>query len=70
MRTMKINRRRAVRSMTVARHPFFEGLRSLGSLGGDNVNGKTASFTTEELVTLRSALQDMSQKFSSLSLAI
>ena len=22
--------------MTVARHPFIEGLRSLGSLGGDN----------------------------------
>lgn len=36
MRTIKISRHRAVRSMTVARHPFFEGLRSLGSLGGDN----------------------------------
>ena len=36
MRTMKINRRRAVRTMTVSRHPFFEGLRSLGSIGGDN----------------------------------
>ncbi len=39
-------------------------------LNGDNVYGKTVSFTTEELVTLRSALQDMSQKSSSESLAI
>ena len=36
MRTLKIRRRRVSNSMTVARHPFIEGLRSLGSLGGDN----------------------------------
>ena len=36
MRTLKITRRRGYNSMTVARHPFIEGLRSLGSLGGDN----------------------------------
>lgn len=33
---LKITRRRGSSSMTVARHPFIEGLRSLGSLGGDN----------------------------------
>ena len=39
-------------------------------VNGDTINGKTAAFTNEELVTLRNALQDMSQKFSSLSLTI
>lgn len=36
MRALRITRRRALRSMTIARHPLAEGLRSLGSLGGDN----------------------------------
>lgn len=36
MRALRITRRRAVSSMTIARHPLAEGLRSLGSLGGDN----------------------------------
>lgn len=39
-------------------------------MNGDTINGKTVAFTNEELVTLRNALQDMSQKFSSLSLTI
>ena len=36
MRTLEIRSRRALNSMTVTRRPFIEGLRSLGSLGGDN----------------------------------
>lgn len=59
-------------SMAYIAKTYFGKSRSwlAHKMNGDNVNGKTASFTTEELVTLRSALQDMSQKFSSLSLAI
>ena len=34
------------------------------------VNGKASQFTPDELVTLKGALQDMAQKFGSLSLAI
>lgn len=36
MRTLEIRSRRVLNSMTVTRRPFIEGLRSLGSLGGDN----------------------------------
>ena len=36
MRALRITRRRAVSSTSIARHPLAEGLRSLGSLGGDN----------------------------------
>ena len=36
MRASNSYRHRAIRSIAIARHPFFEGLRSLGSLGGDN----------------------------------
>ena len=39
-------------------------------MNGNIVNGKAAQFTPDELVTLRGALQDMAQKFGSLSLAI
>ena len=36
MRALGIAGRRALRSMTMARHALAEGLRSLGSVGGDN----------------------------------
>lgn len=36
MRVLRNYRHRTIRSMSMSRHPFFEGLRSLGSLGGDN----------------------------------
>ena len=39
-------------------------------MNGNVVNGKIAQFSSEELITLRGALMDMSQKFSSLSLSI
>ena len=68
MRTMKFNRRRAVRSMTESRHPFFEGLRSLGSLGGDNslfndyLRGANASDLRRDWETIGS---DMRKVFNS-----
>lgn len=39
-------------------------------MNGNVVNGKNAQFSSEELITLRGALMDMSKKFSSLSLSI
>ncbi len=36
MKVFKIEGRRTSRSMSLPRHPFIEGLVSLGSLGGDN----------------------------------
>lgn len=59
-------------SMAYIAKAYFGKSRSwlAHKMNGDTVNGKTATFTTEELSTLRGALQDMSQKFSSLSLAI
>lgn len=39
-------------------------------MNGNVVNGKQAQFSSEELVTLRGALMDMSKKFGSLSLSI
>lgn len=59
-------------SMAYIAKAYFGKSRSwlAHKMNGDTINGKTAAFTNEELVTLRNALQDMSQKFSSLSLTI
>ena len=59
-------------SMAYIAKAYFGKSRSwlAHKMNGDVVNGKTSTFTSEELVTLRGALQDMSQKFGSLSLAI
>lgn len=59
-------------SMAYIAKTYFGKSRSwlAHKMNGDVINGKTATFTTDELATLRSALQDMSQKFSSLSLSI
>ena len=59
-------------SMAYIAKAYFGKSRSwlAHKMNGDVVNGKTSTFTSDELETLRSALQDMSQKFGSLSLAI
>jgi len=59
-------------SMAYIAKAYFGKSRSwlAHKMNGNIVNGKAAQFTPEELVTLRGALQDMSQKFGSLSLAI
>ena len=59
-------------SMAYIAKTYFGKSRSwlAHKMNGDIINGKTATFSTDELATLRGALQDMSQKFSSLSLAI
>lgn len=36
MKVLKIERLRTSRSMSLPRHPFLEGVASLGRLGGDN----------------------------------
>ena len=59
-------------SMAYIAKAYFGKSRSwlAHKMNGDVVNGKTSKFTSDELETLRSALQDMSLKFGSLSLAI
>ena len=59
-------------SMAYIAKAYFGKSRSwlAHKMNGDMVNGKPSAFTADELATLRNALQDMSQKFSSLSLAI
>lgn len=59
-------------SMAYISKAYFGKSRSwlAHKMNGDVVNGKTSTFTSDELATLRSALQDMSQKFGLLSLAI
>lgn len=59
-------------SMAYIAKAYFGKSRSwlAHKMNGDVVNGKISTFTSDELATLRSALQDMSQKFGSLSLAI
>lgn len=59
-------------SMAYIAKAYFGKSRSwlAHKMNGDVVNGKTSKFTSDELATLKNALQDMSQKFGSLSLAI
>lgn len=59
-------------SMAYIAKTYFGKSRSwlAHKMNGDIVNGKTSMFTSEELAILKAALQDMSQKFGSLSLAI
>lgn len=59
-------------SMAYIAKAYFGKSRSwlAHKMNGNLVNGKAAQFTPDELVTLRGALQDMAQKFGSLSLAI
>ena len=59
-------------SMAYIAKAYFGKSRSwlAHKMNGNIVNGKASQFTPDELVTLRGALQDMAQKFGSLSLAI
>lgn len=59
-------------SMAYIAKAYFGKSRSwlAHKMNGNIVNGKASQFTPDELVTLKGALQDMAQKFGSLSLAI
>lgn len=68
MKAFKFIRRRPTRSMSIPRHPFLDGLCSLGSLGGDNslfndyLKGNNASDLRRDWETIGS---DMRKVFNS-----